>query len=123
MCVELGGFAVDSLHLQGCGITNAWLKHLNNLKGVRILSLSDNPISDDGFVSLQDAQTAIPYHQWDSSHTGLGFAKLGTMPAFSSLDISRTRLNDQGLLKLVAACPNLEALNISQSPIQRGINI
>ena len=70
--VWLGTSGVDSVYFTRVRITDADLKHLKGLTGLKKLKLNHSPITDAGLKRLQNLTNLVQLHLADTNITDAG---------------------------------------------------
>ena len=92
---------LEEFHISGAPITDAGLKHLANLKELRILSLWETPRITDAGLAYLTALTKLQHlNLYRCEITDAGLVHLRTMNNLESLDIAKTRVTGPGLSHL-----------------------
>jgi hypothetical protein len=109
----LAAFAPDrlvALHGSGASIGDADLVHLRDMTSLRVLDLSDTPVTDVGLLHLQGCVELETVWLWNTAITDSGLALLGRLPNVRQLGLGNTRVTDAGL----AALRDLRRLRLLQ---------
>jgi Leucine-rich repeat (LRR) protein len=92
---------LEEFHISGAPITDSGLKHLANLKELRILSLWRTPgITDAGLAYLTDLTKLQHLNLYHCEITDAGLVHLRTMEDLETLNIARTGVTGPGLSHL-----------------------
>jgi internalin A len=92
---------LEEFHISGAPITDAGLKHLANLKELRILSLWETPgITDAGLAYLSALTKLQHLNLYRCEITDAGLVHLRTMDNLETLDIAKTGVTGPGLSHL-----------------------
>lgn len=134
------GGTYTNITLDNCNVTDSWLaKHdLSRLSGELTVSLSGNPISDDGLrhlaryrrvsfmqlgetsitddglAHLRDCDDLYGLSLNDTAVTDAGLPHLDGLPQLSSLDVRSTAVTDAGILHVLRA-HTISSLSIDAS--------
>ncbi len=92
---------LEEFHISGAPITDAGLKHVANLKELRILSLWETPgITDAGLAYLTALTKLQHLNLYRCEITDAGLVHLRTMENLERLDIAKTGVTGPGLSHL-----------------------
>ena len=117
-CMKSLGKLVNLTHLNisKTRLSDSGMSYVQGLKGLRQLAISGNGITDAGLKNVG----ALPNLEQleclgNGPYTKVGITALKSCTALRVLDISRNELNDDALKALVAACPRLTNLILSET--------
>src|SRR5262249_2933860 len=92
---------LEEFHISGAPITDARLKHLANLKELRIVSLWETRgITDAGLAHLSSLTKLQTLNLYRCDITDAGLVHLRTMDNLEMLDLGKTGVTSQGLSHL-----------------------
>ena len=102
--------------LHAYGVTDRDLARLGDLRNLRLLDLSGNPVGDAGLAAIADLRNLEWLLLYDTKITSAGLAHLGGMTRLRSLALCGCEITDDGLQHL-EQLPALEALDLRRTKI------
>jgi len=106
---------LQSLGLEGTGVTDDWLDLLSNQAKLSNLDLSKTSLTDDGMAKLASVIPRVSYLSLDGTGlTDVGLMKLSAAPALRSVSALGTKVTEGGIAALKAI---RRSMNIEIGPI------
>ncbi|HEV3343560.1 MAG TPA: glycosyltransferase [Pirellulales bacterium] len=113
----IGKFAaLQDLQLDGTNVTSGVLKHLENLKQLKILSLAGTHVTDAGFDAIGKLASLESLNLRRTEIHGEGLRHLENLTNLKRLDLGDTQLDD-GDLSAFGKLTELESLSLENTPI------
>lgn len=88
------------IYFQNTPITNALLRHVQDLHDMEYLGLISTPVDDEGLKYLKDLAGLKGLILWGSPVTGSGFVHLARMQRLQILKLDLTKVTDESLVNL-----------------------
>jgi Leucine-rich repeat (LRR) protein len=98
--IIVGDGATGRIVLPGMNVTDAGVRHLKELTGLRYLDLSDRKVTDAGLAELKGLTALRTLKLTGTEVTDAGLEHLKGLPALQRLDLSRTQVTGTGLVHL-----------------------
>lgn len=113
---ELNG--LRDLHLAQSEITDAGLIHLSRLEHLEHLRLSDQKISDAGLVHLRGLKSLKTLDLMSAKITDAGLDQIADLASLEHLGLAATCITDEGLTKL-STLKNLKLLDVRNTAVTK----
>jgi len=94
------------LHFDGTKVTDADLKHLEDLPQIRMLGLSKTQITDAGLANLEGLSQLQWLHLQNTQITDAGLKRLRNSTQLQYVDLRGTKVTEDGLQTLRQELPN-----------------